>query len=107
MASPFIGEEEARGYMVSRAKMDGDIGVDANQLEAAIVVWLDKSYSIVLGDDESVLPMYVMTWPMVDKRLVLICVHTYSAYITLGVIGALTGLVGSLLEKRPMASRTG
>jgi len=64
--------------MVSRANMDGDIRVEADQVEAAIVVWLDISCSIVLSDDESILPVYVTMWPMVNKRLVPTCVHTYS-----------------------------
>ena len=75
---PFIGEGEAHGYMVSRANVDDDMGVDTDQVEVVVVVCLDKSCSTVLGDDEVVLLVYVTTWPMVDRRLMLIHVRTYS-----------------------------
>ena len=36
LASPFIGEEEAQGYMVPRANMRDDIGVDTDQVEVPV-----------------------------------------------------------------------
>jgi len=54
------------------------MGADADYVVAVVVVWLDNSCSIVLSDDEIVLPVYMKTWLMVDTRLVLIRMRMYS-----------------------------
>jgi len=83
LTSPFIAEEEAQRYMVARANIGDDVGVDADQVEVATKAWCDKSSSIIIGDNEIVLPVYMTTWLTIDGRLVLIrvCTHSYMCHV--------------------------
>jgi hypothetical protein len=54
--------------MAFRANLDNDMGADVAQVEAVVSVWLDGSCSNVLGDDGTVLSVFVASWLMVDRR---------------------------------------
>jgi len=74
--SPFLGKEEAQGYMIPRGIINDDIKEeDVNKVEVTVEACTGhgRSCSDVLGDDVVILPVHVMTSLMVCERHVPMC----------------------------------